>query len=362
VQPRECKKVLDLDPDTQESTPDAGATPMVAGTSTSDAALGDLDAAEPSRDVARGSAKAPIHKALDMFFDKMPTTVSRTFLANFMLMLAAYAPNNVISVGSGCSGTDIGFLAANAVIDFLNHKLGTRVRLEHSFVFELDADKLKHLLDQFEPRYAFRDVSSMKQRKCLDVISNTMVLLPWVFLFFAGFSCTSRTGLSSQASGNLDCVQNGDEETATGHTFACLFAYITRSRPALVILENLSSLLQKATADGLSDWEWIAEQFRKIDYHVHLYQISAEDFGSRSNRLRTYLVAWALRRGLSDEIIQVQPTIGRNEMDFWTTFKEYFTIDRFDPELFIVRDLMELRMVQASALLGGLATMGMRDR
>jgi len=121
-----------------------------------------------------------------------------------------------------------------------------------------------------------------------DTVTEGSIPVPACDLFLAGFPCASKTSLSSKASGNKHCIR--DESGATGVAFATVRKFVAASKPLLVVLENLYNLTQQDD-QGTCEAEVIVSAFQDMGYWCVYTALSARDYGSFPERLRTYFVA-----------------------------------------------------------------------
>ena len=198
-------------------------------------------------------------------------------------------------MSSACSGCDIAFLSAEEMLSFWSTELGEPCSLTHGFACEHAKEKQQFLQTQFSLESLFHDVSELGKARGHDLITGQGVFVKGCYLFTAGFSCKSRTPLSSRSSANRNCLQNHQSDAETSYTFDHIMSYITRHTPTICILENVPALLQK-DSNSASDAEWIISQLEMCGYYARWWKFGAEDFGSRAARQRVYFVAWSLPR------------------------------------------------------------------
>ena len=71
----------------------------------------------------------------------------------------------------------------------------------------------------------------LSSRVVEDYNTKAMVRVPVVTVFLRGFSCKSRTPMSSKSASNLGCVQNGDDNPETTIAWRGAFQYIKHAWP-----------------------------------------------------------------------------------------------------------------------------------
>jgi len=212
--------------------------------------------------------------------------------------------------------------------------------VKHVFICEKHEEKRTFLHQQFRPSMSFGDVADIAQQQATDLLSGLRVFVPWVCIFWAGFSCKSRTRLSSKSSQHLNCLQRHDNEAETSYTFDKVYAYILRVKPLLIILENVVGLLQKASADALSDAEYVIEFLQEAGYVVKLMKFDSEDFGSKASRMRLYFLGWVVmpRGGSVDsESSGFQEATAR--LGFLDKLLDRFVIGSLPCSMFLTLDL-----------------------
>lgn len=169
------------------------------------------------------------------------------------------------------------------------------MQAQHAFVCERNEEKMRFLHSQLKPIHSFGDVSDLAQHTAYDVVTKMKVVVPWATFFWAGFSCRSRTPLSSKAGQNVNCLQRHDSSAETSYTFDHIYGYIARVRPQWVILENVVGLMAKPSQDAQSDADFVLESLSKAGYVAKLFQFDCEDFGSKASRNRLYFLGWLVQ-------------------------------------------------------------------
>ena len=89
--------------------------------------------------------------------------------------------------------------------------------------------------------YNCGDVLNLTKKQAVNQFDGMVKFVPWVREFAGGFSCTSLSKQNSKRSQTTKFIE--DETGATGETYAPIRDYTFKSRPALVILENVQELL-----------------------------------------------------------------------------------------------------------------------
>ena len=273
-----------------------------------------------------------------MYYERMPSSAKRRHLMlardGIQKGIESTDDHNFIGVASACSGTDIGVICLEVVLAMICGLVGISARVAHVFACEKNPLKRAFLQSQFSPTKMFADAAQLGQRMAWCLQMGKSVIVPWCFVFMAGFSCKSRSQASSTASTNVNCIQRQDTSTETSATWEATLAYIRKALPIIVILENVRGLLSKIDADTLSDAEYICECLRSLGYYAQLYKFDAECFGSRASRLRVYFVGWLIAPGAS-LLPGPRLQLATSKFAFLESFIHTFCIDSLPVEWFL---------------------------
>ena len=288
---------------------------------------------------------SPLEQALECYQRKLPLMVWRRFLSLLQLLggflrdsgeMDVIAGSVMLPFATACSGTDIGMVAGCVFLKWLQAKCGLAWALEHNFACEKVPWKRAFLRSQFPVRCLFSDVAELVSRSAMCQVARKMCYVPWTWLFMAGFSCKSRTAMSSRRAGNKNCVQEQDTTTETSFTWEYIFQYIQQRKPRCVILENVKQLLEKSLdPDVASDAEYIVGQFAQVGYHCIVHLFDAADHGSRASRLRIYFLAWQLHPSLDNELV-------KKRLQWCVGLLDHMVIPPFHNKDFLTMDLGQL--------------------
>ena len=253
---------------------------------------------------AKISKDTPIGKAVEMYHEKMPSSTKRKYLSSMREGIrkgvhssSTASGSEDVSIGSACSGSEIAYICMEVILNCICNILGLTAGIRHAFACESNPGKRAFIQAQFQPVHVFGDVAELTQRTAMCFVKNAPVQVPWCFFFLAGFSCKSRSSVSSKSAANVNCIQRQDMDTETSYTWEHTFAYIAKALPVIILLENITALQQKPNDGSLSDCDYIIEQLRSLGYHVVLYRFDAECLGSRASRWRLYFIGWLVRSG-----------------------------------------------------------------
>ena len=262
---------------------------MLAPQDTHKEGLGDDEDGDPHRSVQHWEARTPLEQAVEQYHDRIPMRWKREFLLALRQSLLSLGE---VVVSSACSGCDIVYIACCQLATYWSSKLDIPVTMRHGFVCERDSAKQKFLQSQFQAQL-FSDVTDLVKPRAHELVSNTTVCIPSCTLFTAGFSCKSRSPLNNKRSSFKHCLQENNSEAETTHTFEYTYGYIKEHSPPIVVLENVTSLLEKEPGRvDKSDAEFVQSELQKAGYHVVIMKFDAESFGSRASRSRLYFLAW----------------------------------------------------------------------
>jgi DNA (cytosine-5)-methyltransferase 1 len=108
-----------------------------------------------------------------------------------------------------------------------------------------------------------------------------MARMPRVEVLEAGIPCSgaSRAGAAKRA------LRMPEEHPEVGHLFVTALAIIARLQPAVVVIENVTTMATSATAAVMRSW------LRDAGYTVSEVTLNARDFGSLENRVRWFMIA-----------------------------------------------------------------------
>lgn len=239
----------------------------------------------PPNELLRRPAFTVIDDFVRAWHVSMPVPIQRTAFANLTRVFTA---KQQFSFGTACSGSDLVQRWVDALMKLWSEHYEKELQYSWEFVCEIDVVKQKFLADQHRFVRLFTDVGHLAQTRAYDAKSSGASPVPYVDVFMAGFSCTSRSKLNRSRSSNIHCVQNSSG--ATGHTFDSTFAYVRKYRPSAVLLENVVDLLEESDSH-MSDAAYIKDQLVSIEYETTYEIIEASEHGSPAVRKRIYFFA-----------------------------------------------------------------------
>ena len=187
---------------------------------------------------------------------------------------------NVITLGTCCSGTDVCSFAVNEVM------LALGGAMEHEFSCEMHETKQRFIRRFHAPKKMFQDVTTLAHMS-LDVISMSQRVVPSVDVVIAGFSCKDVSILNKHSARNKGCVLEGS--LRTGGTFEGVRHYCEISRPGIVILENVTALLNSGSS-GMSGADAVVQSMNALGYAVLVLQLQPLVHGVPHRRERVFFL------------------------------------------------------------------------
>ncbi len=187
---------------------------------------------------------------------------------NCLANLASVLPGgNVVSVGTGCSGSDVVILVLQTLSKQWKTHFGVDVQFHHSFSTESQPWKRQWIITHFQPEFVFADITAFAHSTSLhDVKSNQLQCVPPVDLWICGIECDSISRLSNFPLKGCVAAARG----RTGETAAGCFAYIRRYRPALFIVENVKNLHAGSSSGKKTDLDEIIKLGNNLGYMVQV--------------------------------------------------------------------------------------------
>ena len=121
---------------------------------------------------------------------------------NFLAHFAA-SECGVLFVGTLCSGTELGFVTAQTLLDGFARQGAKVPRLYHAFACENNRRKIRWLKNNFKPKKIFTDIKCMGCDTARCCLSGADEIIDTVSLCMCGFSCKdlSRLSINCSASG-----------------------------------------------------------------------------------------------------------------------------------------------------------------
>ena len=191
---------------------------------------------------------------------------------------------------SACSGSDVLFVALEALHDFWKSRMGSVPEIAHTFSCEDVVFKQEWIKTFFAPQHIFPDIQLLKGDSVQDVDGNDVSDLS-CDAFVAGVECDSISGLNREHTQNYDCAaeEASGQPTKTGDTARSAVGFLEQRRPPLAIFENVKNLAC-AGKSGQSNLDWLVHRANQLGYHVVHMVLSAADYGVPQQRDRVYII------------------------------------------------------------------------
>ena len=156
-----------------------------------------------------------------------------------------------LTVGTGCSGSEVIMLVLSKLADVWRSTFGISITFRHLFSIESVHWKRQWIMKHFRPELLFTDITCVHGSDSLhDAISGELKPLPACHFFFCGIECDSISGLNGQADpGYIQAGHGKSGETASG-----CFEYIRKRRPLLWMVENVRALSNMPGAKHGGAW------------------------------------------------------------------------------------------------------------
>ena len=235
-----------------------------------------------------------MYKAIVQYHQRLPKAIQLQWLSNLKSVLAGLTDaRGKMPVGSACSGSDIWLHCFTALRAFWQAQYNVQVPpIESCFVAELEPSKQDFLRQQFDVAMMVADVADVSKQRVWNLQSEKLEFVKWPQVFAGGFSCTGPSNQNSQRKKNVGCVRGGF--TSTGETFEGCRQIITKFRPCMSFLENVTGITQvtedEETGLSQSDADYIVSCFEKDGFCVIPLEFSASEYGSPAERLRWWCI------------------------------------------------------------------------
>ena len=182
---------------------------------------------------------------------------------------------------------------AEKVLDDLSRELGYRdihVGFRHVYGCELDERKVEHLKKNTSIGIIYPNADNFLNEPQTNMITGEPTFIPNdCFMLIAGFPCTSKTPLSSNAPSSAYCCQT--QEGKTGQGWKAVKDAIEHMLYNFVLLENVVQLENDPQGTGTSDLNTIISFLRSLGYWTRASHVEAAEWGSFPYRHRIYIIA-----------------------------------------------------------------------
>jgi site-specific DNA-cytosine methylase len=171
---------------------------------------------------------------------------------------------------------------ATELIEWWNDTFGLELQLVHRFGCELHPLKRAFSNKQFGFHYMFANARDLSNVRAYDTLSKSYVTVPTCHVFIGGFSCKANSRANNSRPKDVRALADSD----TGETLQYTKDYIVQRKPLTFILENVVEIL---IGGPQSDCASITEDL-SFWYQIDVFEMIAEEFGSRAGRRRIYIV------------------------------------------------------------------------
>ena len=140
----------------------------------------------------------------------------------------------------------------------------------------------------------FPDICQLHTGRCINVVTGLEADVPVVDIFIAGFVCTSVSSENNQRGTHGACIAHGTGKT--GSTFEGLRRFAEKTRPKIVICENVTGLM-KRICGGRPQIVDVGEAFQCLGYNFAYRLVDARMYLLPQRRHRVWI--WAIRKDIS---------------------------------------------------------------
>lgn len=187
--------------------------------------------------------------------------------------LADHLGKRKLRVATMCSGTESPLLALGLISRAVKKIYGKTLEFEHVFSCEIEPFKQAYIERNFQPPILFRDVCELGQDEATTAYGAKVPVPGNVDVLVAGTSCVDYSNLNNK---KLDLDDGGE----SGRTFSGMLSWVTKTRPPIVILENVCN----------GPWARMAEKFRAKGYSAHFERLDTKHYYIPHTRQRGYMV------------------------------------------------------------------------
>jgi hypothetical protein len=120
-----------------------------------------------------------------------------------------------LTMGTGCSGTDVMFHAADVVCCCLKKEMGWVITPVHQFSAESSPFKREFIKTHWSPEVLLNDIALLKDEVGFDVLTGLQKAIPKALIAAVGFECDSVSGLNRHASLNRSCIAEKRDKTGS---------------------------------------------------------------------------------------------------------------------------------------------------
>ena len=204
-----------------------------------------------------------------------------------------------ISIGTLCSGSEMYLTSLPELEGAIRSASGLGISFRHAWSCEFVRWKREWIWRNFAPPRIFVDAADLcHEDGAFDDVSGRKQPVETVAVIIAGFSCKDASRLNPHHKRRKACIKSGTG--TTGSTFRFLIDVVKKQEPLLVIMENVTSLLDAGEGER-SNLDFVKEAFEDIGYNFVWRTFDATDAGAPSRRPRLYMTAYKKCHALVEE-------------------------------------------------------------
>ncbi|RDW92414.1 hypothetical protein BP5796_01808 [Coleophoma crateriformis] len=264
---------------------------------------------------------APLSKNEDFFRDLIGNAWKH--IESFLLHMG----NRPLAVGTFCSGTESPILALEMFAKHIGELCkksktlnNAQLNVAHKFSFEIVPFKQSYIQTNFEPEELFRDVLDVSVKReggkieAITALGSKKTVAGNLDILIAGTCCVDFSNLNVATKS----IEAGGE---SGDTFLALRDYCQKSRPRLLITENVKGAPWLQEQVNEDNWEnenvsgngktAFNEYMRKIGYACQFASLDSSDYYIPQTRLRGYMVCVDVMR--KDTVLSREELIAWNQ-------------------------------------------------
>jgi site-specific DNA-cytosine methylase len=199
----------------------------------------------------------------------------------------AASTDGQITLGTGCSGTDLIVAALQDSFVFWNQMFGAELEVDHKFSCESSEFKQDFIDAVFSPPHLYPELKELANRTAVDT-NGIDAIIENIVLWACGVECDSISGLNKARVENFDCIAEA-KESRTGGTGKSCMDFVHVHRPPVFILENVKNL-QVAGKSGKSNLAILIGLANMSGYILIDMLLNSLHFGIPQQRERFYMI------------------------------------------------------------------------
>ena len=249
---------------------------------------------EKSHHEVTGEAACSLIAAEDVISGEAWPKLAREHAARFRQLLGPerkLAPNRTVTWGSACSGSNADLAVAKAMISAYRDDAGLEsFDIDPKFFCEIAPQKsewcqqVEKVLFPESDACGFGDFQQMRNKYC-DCKVHGRCEVPSVDVFVC---CTSCKDMTRWSGSNSLVLAQSSSPGGSAQTFHGLLGYISVHRPAVLLFENVDTILEDVEPD-VSNFDVLAVELSSRGYEHQSMIADTHVFGLLQRRRRMYL-------------------------------------------------------------------------